>query len=187
MAIYCSSLFILAKRTKALRHLFIVNTAISTSNISSDIQNRLDKSNSESGAYNAGIEFTLVEDCTAGTFCMNPCPSRDHLPWVIYSVLRVDISTENLQHPQEGDKHHAASKQSCSCSSSPSSLIFTSLPLPPLLLARSRRRGTWLQSQVKQQVMLQRRLKKRKSRHSCGLFSSTLVQGVSTGDLGVAG
>lgn len=34
------------------------------------------------GAVN-GIEFTVDEDCTAGTFSMNLCLSRDHLPRLI--------------------------------------------------------------------------------------------------------
>lgn len=33
--------------------------------------------------YNKGIEFTVDEDCTAGSFSMNLCLSRDHLPWLI--------------------------------------------------------------------------------------------------------
>lgn len=30
-----------------------------------------------------GIEFSVDEDCTAGTFSMNLCLSRDRLPWLI--------------------------------------------------------------------------------------------------------
>lgn len=57
-----------------------------------EIRKRLDKSHWErvcvrvcvrGSQYNEGIEFTVDEDCTAGTFYMNLCLSRDHLPWLI--------------------------------------------------------------------------------------------------------